>query len=101
MEEIDKRINEIKMELQNLGDLRPGNVTMQYRKPKEKEGAYYQISYTHQMKSKSDYVGKGFVGEMKKQTKEYKKMKLLVEEWVELGIKKSKLLMKTKLKNNL
>ena len=99
MEKIDQRISEIKIELQNLGDLRPGNITRQYRKPKEKEGAFYQISYTHKMRSKSDYVGKGFVNEMKKQTNEYRKMKALIEEWVELGIKKSKILMKTKLKN--
>jgi len=47
------------------------------------------------MKSKSDYVKKEFVGEMKKQIKEYKKMKSLINEWIELGIMNSKLLMKT------
>jgi len=98
MEEIDKRISEIKIELQNLGDLRPGNVSKQYRKPKEQEGPFYQISYTHKMKSKSDYIRTGFVNEMKKQTNEYRKMKALMEEWIDLGIKKSKLLMRTKLK---
>lgn len=94
MEKIEKRIKEIKEALSSLGDLRPGNVTKQYRKPKTKEGDYYQISYTHKMKSKSDYVRKGFVNEMKKQTKEYKKMRELVEEWIELGLIKSKMLMK-------
>lgn len=96
MEEIENRIKEIKKELQQLGDLRPGSLTKQYKKPKEKEGAFYQINYTHLMKSRSDYVRKEFVNEMKKQTKEFKKMKALIEEWVDLGIKKSKILMKTK-----
>jgi hypothetical protein len=41
-------------ELQGLGDLRPGSISKQYRKPKEeKEGGFYQISYTHKMRSKS------------------------------------------------
>lgn len=95
MDNIDERIKEIKAELMALGDLRPGSITKQYRRPKEKEGAFYQISYTHKMKSKSDYVRKGFINEMKKQTKEYKNMKALMEEWIDLGIEKSKILMKT------
>jgi hypothetical protein len=95
LDNIDERIKEIKAELMALGDLRPGSITKQYRRPKEKEGAFYQISYTHKMKSKSDYVRKGFINEMKKQTKEYKNMKALMEEWIDLGIEKSKILMKT------
>ncbi len=96
MKEINARILEIKKELQKLGDLRPGSITKQYAKPKEKKGAFFQISYTHKMKSKSDYVKKDFVKEMEKQLEEYKKLKSLVEEWIDLGIKKSKILMKTK-----
>lgn len=95
MEKINNRISEIKKELQKLGDLRPGSLTKQYSNPKEKKRAFYQINYTHKMKSKSDYVKKEFVKEMVKQLKEYKKMKSLFEEWVDLGIEKSKLLMKT------
>ena len=90
----------IKKELQELGDLRPGSLTKQYAKPKEKKGSFFQISYTHKMKSKSDYVKKDYVNEMKKQLKEYKKLKSLIEEWIELGIMKSKLMMKTNNKEN-
>lgn len=96
MSEISVRIKKIKSELQLLGDLRPGSLTKQYAVPKNKTGAFYQINYMHKMKSRSDYVKKEFVGEMKKQIKEYKKMKSLINEWIELGIMNSKLLMKTK-----
>ncbi len=58
MQEISKRIEEIKNELQSLGDLRPGSLSKQYGKPKEKKGVFFQINYTHKMKSKSDYVKK-------------------------------------------
>lgn len=100
MNKINKRIMEIKKELQELGDLRPGSLTKQYAKPKEKKGSFFQISYTHKMKSKSDYVKKDYVNEMKKQLKEYKKLKSLIEEWIELGIMKSKLMMKTNNQEN-
>mgnify|MGYP001580643229 CR=1 FL=1 len=99
MKRINNRILEIKKEIQKLGDLRPGSITKQYSNPKEKKRAFYQINYTHKMKSKSDYVKKEFVKEMEKQLKEYKKMKSLFEEWVDLGIEKSKLLMKTNMRN--
>lgn len=94
--EISKRIEQIKLELQSLGDLRPGSLTQQYKDSKNKTGGFYQINYMHKMKSRSDYVKKDFVEIMEVQVKEYKKMKALVSEWVELGIIKSKLLMKTK-----
>ena len=94
--EISKRIEQIKLELQSLGDLRPGSLTQQYKDSKNKTGGFYQINYMHKMKSRSDYVKKDFVKIMEVQVKEYKKMKALVSEWVELGIIKSKLLMKTK-----
>jgi hypothetical protein len=94
--EISKRIEQIKLELQSLGDLRPGSLTQQYKDSKNKTGSFYQINYMHKMKSRSDYVKKDFVKIMEVQVKEYKKMKALVSEWVELGIIKSKLLMKTK-----
>lgn len=96
IKDISERIEAIKAELQHLGDLRPGSITMQYKDPKNKTGGYYQINYMHKMRSRSDYVKKGFIEEMECQVSEYKKLKRLMEEWIELGIVKSKLLMKTK-----
>lgn len=98
--EISKRIEQIKLELQSLGDLRPGSLTQQYKDSKNKTWGFYQINYMHKMKSGSDYIKKDFVEIMETQVKEYKKMKALVSEWVELGIRKSKLLMKTKSRKN-
>lgn len=95
-QEIAERIKEIKTELQLLGDLRPGSLTQQYKDSKKKLGGFYQLNYMHKMKSRSDYVKKEFVETMKEQLEEYKKLKLLVDEWIELGIMDSKLLMQTK-----
>ena len=43
---IEKRIKQIKQELQTIHEMRPGSLTCQYHNPKEKTGAYYQLSYT-------------------------------------------------------
>ena len=98
MERMVKRIDAIKSEILHLGDLRPGSVTKQYGDPKNKKQPFHQINYTLKGKFKTDYVKKTFVDEMEKQTLEYKKLKELIVEWMELGIKKSKMMMKEKVK---
>ena len=89
--QIEKRIEKIKKELQNIEQMRPGSLTCQYRNPKDKTGAYYQISYTHKMKSRTEYVRPEYVEQLRKQISEYKRFKELVEEWIEFGIQHSKM----------
>jgi hypothetical protein len=73
--------------------MRPGSLTRQYRNPGDKLGPYYQLSYTHTMKSRTEYVRVEFVDQLREQIAEYKRFKKLVEEWVALGIEQSKLQM--------
>ena len=47
----DRQIQRIQTQLAALGPMRPGTLTRQYRQPQRQQGAYYQISYTYQMKS--------------------------------------------------
>ncbi len=89
--QIEKRIEKIKKELQNIEQMRPGSLTCQYRNPKDKTGAYYQISYTHKMKSRTEYVRPEYVAQIRKQVSQYKGFKQLVEEWIELAIQHSKM----------
>ena len=91
--QLEKRIEKIKRELQTINKMRPGSLTCQYRNPKEKTGAYYQLSYTHKMKSRTDYVRSEFVPQIGEQIVEYKRFRLLVDEWVALAIKHSKMQM--------
>jgi hypothetical protein len=92
--QIEKRIQTIKARLQDIGPMRPGSLTKQYRNPKEGTGEFYQISYTYKMKSKTEYVRPQFVGQVREQIRNYKIFKNLIEEWVALSIKYSQLSMK-------
>jgi len=94
IEKIRKRINVIKSELKKTGDMRPGNLSRQYQKPKEKKNPYYQVSYTHKMKSRTDYVKEKNIVNIKSEIDNYKHAKALFEEWIDLGIELSKLKMK-------
>ncbi|MBM4137773.1 MAG: hypothetical protein FJ241_13230 [Nitrospira sp.] len=90
---IKRQIDKIKEELQEIEDMRPGSLTMQYKNPKDKKGVFYQLSYTHKMRSKTEYVRPHFVGEIKQQIKAYKKFKRLIKKWIDLSIEHSKVTM--------
>ena len=86
---MESRIKQIKKELIRIGEMRPGSLTRQNRGPK-KTGSYYQLSYTHQMKGRTEYVRQEFAGLVKQQITAYKKFKRIIEEWIHLAIRYSK-----------
>ena len=92
--EIRKRIDRIKTELAAIDDMRPGSLTRQYKDPKNQSGAYYQLSYTRQMKSRTEYVARDCVREVRREIANYKRFKALTAEWVALSIEHSRLRMK-------
>lgn len=83
----------IKARIAKIGVVRPGSLTRQYKDPRNRRGAYYQISYTHRMKSKTEYVRSAFLEGIREQTRDYKKLKRLIAKWVALGIEYSQLSM--------
>jgi len=97
---IEDKIQTIKSQLQDVGDMRPGSLTKQYRNPKERTGAFFQISYTHKMKSKTEYVRPEIVNEVRLQIRNYKEFKRLIEKWIALGIQYSQLSMKAKIERS-
>ena len=98
--QIEKQIETIKEQLQEIGEMRPGSLTQQYKVPKEKIGLYYQISYMHKMKSRTEYVRPQFVAKIKKQVASYKRFKKLTERWIEIAIQHSKLTIEIAKKKN-
>ena len=95
IQQIEQRIDRIKEELKKIGPMRPGSLTRQYRDPENGTGAFWQISYTHQMKSRTEYVRKEWVARVRKQIAVHKRFKRLIDQWVDLGIEHSQLNMKS------
>lgn len=94
MRQIEKKIVRIKEALWEIGPMRPGSLTEQFKDREKEEGAFWQISYTRQMQSRTDYIRREWVKTTQQQIKEYKKLKRLIETWVALAIDHSKLTMK-------
>ena len=93
IQQIERRIARIKEGLKKMGPMRPGSLTRQYRDPENSAGAYWQISYTRQMKSRTEYVRREWVTEIRKQIARHKRFKHLIDQWVDLSIEHSQLAM--------
>ena len=91
LDQIEERILGVKKRLMEIGEMRPGSLTYQYHKPKEKKGGYYQISYTYQMKSKTEYVRPEFVKDLRGQVAAFRRFKRLVQLWTDLALEYSRL----------
>lgn len=103
LEKIEKQIDGIKKELQNIGEMRPGSLSRQYNvcgaagcgckdpKTPKKHGPYYQLSYVHQGKSTTRFVRKQEVKTVKVQLANYKRLRKLVEDWVRLALESAEI----------
>nr|CAJ73406.1 unknown protein [Candidatus Kuenenia stuttgartiensis] len=91
LQQIEEKIKKIKKKLQSINEMRPGSLSKQYKDPAGKKGAYYQLSFTHKMKSRTEYVRPSFVDETRQLVKTYKEFKKLIELWIDLSIEHSRL----------
>ena len=89
LKKIEARIQRIKDQLLALGPMRPGTLTRQYHKPQERQGAFWQISYTHQMKSRSEYARPDEVAAVRREIAAFRRFKKLTADWVNLALARS------------
>ena len=102
--ELDKKEQKIRALLNNLLDLgamRPGTLTVQYRNPKEKKTPFHQLSYTHKNKSHSEYVRAESLTDVSDEVETYKKFRSIVEEITDLSLEASRLRHKRQQENTL
>jgi len=90
---LESEINKTKQMLLDLGDMRPGSLSRQMRKAKEKYGAYWQLSYTHMGKGRTEYIKPEVLKQVKIEVANYKLYRKLSDRLVKLSIEKSRLKM--------
>ena len=111
-QQFEKQIQQIKLQLLALGDMRPGSLSQQYnvcgkagcrckapQKPK-RHGPYYQLSYVHRGKSTSQFIRPGMVQIIKVQIAHYQTFRKLTQQWVDLAVRLAKLRLATAKKNS-
>ncbi len=106
-ESLEKRIQSLKHQISQLGDLRPGALSKQYNicgnpncrckaDPPVKHGPYYQISFTRHGKSSSQFVREEDLVEVQQQLENYRLLRQLVDEWITLSAQLSSLRLREK-----
>lgn len=103
LKKIETKIQKIKDKLMDIDEMRPGSISKQYnvcgnpnckckdeKKPK-KHGPYYQLSFVRKGKSSSQFIKKEFLQDSRKQTANFKKFKMLCDDWVDLALQHAKL----------
>ncbi len=94
---LERQIEKIKRELVQVGELRPGTLSEQYNvcgtpgcrckaSPPEKHGPYYQLSYTRKGKSRTRFVRRENLPEVKKLMRNYAHFRGLVDRWIDRAI---------------
>ncbi len=94
MKKLETRIDEIKHALFDLGPMRPGSITCQYRVPKERKTPFWQLSYTHKMRSRTEYVRPENLEALRQEVENFRIFKKLVDEWGALSLQLSQLRIK-------
>jgi|ERR1700678_22796 len=81
------QLHEAKTKLARLGPMRPGSLSQQFRDPVTKAGAFWQLSYTHNMRSRSRHVRTDELTLIRPLVANFKRFRLLVERCVDLSVK--------------
>ena len=92
--QLDQRIAKIKTDLAAIDPMRPGSLPRQFKDPKTRTGAYYQLSFTLEMKSRTDYIPRPCLDQVRREVASYKRFKALTAAWVALSIERSRLRIK-------
>src|ERR1700731_1579652 len=93
IQQIEQRIDRIKRTLLEMGRMPRRSLTRQYKDPEKHTGAYWQISYTRRMKSRTEYVRQECVKEFRRRIATHKRFKRLVDQWIDPSIEHSRLTM--------
>ena len=99
---LEAKIVKIKATLAALVYLRPGTLSQQYNvcgkpacrckaRPPRKHGPYYQVSFTWQGKSQSQFVRREDVPAVRQQVRTYQRLRTLVDRWIRIAIELSRL----------
>ena len=104
---LQARIDQLKQAVVRLGDLRPGKLSQQYNvcgkadcrckaDPPQKHGPYYQLSFTRNGKSSTQFVRKEDLAVVRQQLRNYQRLRELIDRWITLGMELSRLKLRSR-----
>ena len=100
--QIEARIERIKREIATLDRIHPGSLSSQYNvcghakcrckaSPPQRHGPYHQVSFTWRGKNTSRFVRKADLARVRKELRNYERLRELTDEWIALSMELTKL----------
>ena len=87
----ETKIRTLVASLAQIGAMRPGTLSVQYRNPSERKTPFHQISYTRKGKSRSEYVRPDNLPAVRRELAAYKTFRRVVEQIIDLSLEASRL----------
>lgn len=81
-----KQLAEAKTALAQLGPMRPGTLSQQFKRPGQKNGPYWQLSYTFRQRRYGRYIRPNETDGLREMIANFKRFKTLVDLCIELSI---------------
>ena len=108
---LEIKLTGLKRKISEIGDIRPGSLSEQYNvcgspkcrckaEPPQKHGPYYKLTSTRKGKSSCRFVKEVEMPIIGEQLKNYKSLRALFDEWIELGSQLADLRLKRQLEKN-
>ena len=91
IEKLETDIRQRQRQIAEIGPMRPGTLTVQYRDPRRKKIPFNQISYTYRGRSRSEYVKTENLLAVRREIAAYKRFKALCSQLLDLSIQASRL----------
>ncbi len=88
IEELETKMEKIRESITKIGHIHPGTLSTQTR---SYGGEYHQLSFTHAGKGHTLYVRPNNVDEVREAVTNYKHLRELVNQWLDLGIEYAKI----------
>lgn len=86
LENWQKQLDEAKTALHQLGPMRPGTLSEQFKRPGQKNGPYWQLSYTFRQRRYGRYIRPDETDQLNEMIANFKRFKALVDLCIELSI---------------
>ena len=94
---LQRRIERVKKELGEIGELRPGSLSRQYNvcgtpgcrckaDPPRKHGPYHQLSWVRNGRSTTRFIRESDVARIRRELKNYQRLRTLVDKWIDLSM---------------
>ncbi len=100
--ELSRRIERVKAQLAELGDLRPGTLSEQYNvcrtpgcrckaEPPQRHGPYHQLSYSRHGRGHTENIRSEDLAAVRAQIRNYHTLRDLLDQWIDAAIELDRL----------